>query len=113
MDDRKLNQLADDVRLITAPVRIAADWIKIILFLLTLPIVFIVSIVHWLFTGRPIMSSDEIWLTKILLTVLSPCITTVFYPIHKHWREMNDPEYENLSLLPSCLLSLWFSCSHL
>lgn len=95
MDDRKLNQLADDVHLIGTPVHIAADWIKILLFLLALPIVFIVSIVHWLFTGKPIMSPDEIWLTKILLTVFSPCITTMICLIHKHWRMRDDPEYRN------------------
>lgn len=95
MDDRKLNQLADDVHLVTTPVRIVADWIKIVLFLLALPFVFIASFVNWLFTGNPIMNPDEIWLTKILLTVLSPFIATFLCIFHKHWRQMNDPEYAN------------------
>lgn len=95
MDDRKMDQLADDVHLITTPVRIASDWIKILLFLLALPIVFIVSIVHWLFTGKPIMSPDELWLTKILLTVFSPCIGAFICLVHKHWRRRNGAEYRN------------------
>ena len=95
MDDHRLNQLADDVHLITAPVRIVADWIKILVFIAVLPIVFIVSVVTWLVTGKPIMSPDEIWLTKILLTVLSPFITTIFYLFHKHWRRMKDPEHQH------------------
>lgn len=94
MNDRRRNELIDDLHLITAPVRIAADWIKILLFLLALPVVFVASMVHWLFTGKPIMSPDELWLTKILLTVFSPCITTISYLLYKHWREMNEPEYE-------------------
>ncbi len=93
MDNRKTNQLADDIHLVTAPVRIVGDWIKILVFIAVLPIVFVVSVVNWLVTGKPIMSPDEIWLTKVLLTILSPLITTIFYVFHKHWRRMKDPEY--------------------
>ncbi|MGB8493218.1 MAG: hypothetical protein WCE53_02340 [Candidatus Acidiferrum sp.] len=93
MDDRKMNRLADDFHLVTAPVRIVADWIKILLFIAVLPIVFIVSVVNWLVTGKPIMSPDEIWLAKILLTILSPFIASVICVFHKHWRRMKDPEY--------------------
>jgi hypothetical protein len=95
MDERKINRLADDVHLVTIPVRVAADWIKILLFLLAVPIVFIVSIVHWVFTGKPIMSPDEIWLTKLLLTVFSPFITTIICLFHKHSRRMKEPDYMN------------------
>lgn len=94
MDEHKLNRLADDVHLITAPVRIVADWIKILVFIAVLPIVFIVSVANWLLTGKPIMSPDKIWLSKILLAILSPFITTIFYLFHKHWRRMKDPEYQ-------------------
>lgn len=43
MDDYKMNQLAEDVHLVTAPVRIAAEWIKILLFIALLPFVLVVS----------------------------------------------------------------------
>jgi hypothetical protein len=79
----------------TAPVRIAADWIKIFVFIAILPLVFVVSVINWLMTGEPIMSADEILLTKILLAILSPFITTIFYVLHKHWRLTKDPEYRN------------------
>ncbi len=95
MDDHKMNQLADDVHLITTPVRIATDWIKILFFIAVLPFVFIASLVDWLLTGTPIMSADEILLTKVLLTVLSPFIATIFYLFHKHWRRRKDPEYQH------------------
>jgi hypothetical protein len=55
MDDRKMNQLADDIHLVTAPVRIVADWIKILVFIAILPIVFIVSVVNRLLTCKPIL----------------------------------------------------------
>lgn len=95
-----MNQLAEDVHLVTAPARIAADWIKILLFIAFLPIVFIASIVQWVLTGTPIMSPDEILLTKILLTVLSPFITTIFCVLHKHLRRRKDPEYQHLIPAP-------------
>jgi glucose-6-phosphate-specific signal transduction histidine kinase len=79
----------------TAPVRIAVDWIKILLFIAVLPLVFVVSAINWLITGEPIMSADDILLTKLLLTILSPFITTIFYVLHKHWRLAKDPEYRN------------------
>jgi hypothetical protein len=85
VDDHKMNLLAEDVHLITAPVRIAGDWIKILPFIAVLPFVSIVSLVDWLLTGTPIMSADEIMLTKILLTILSPFITTVIWLVRKHW----------------------------
>jgi hypothetical protein len=72
VDDHGLNSLADDVHLITAPVRIAANWIKILLLIAVLPFVFVVSLVNWLLTGTPLMSADEILSSKVLLTVLSP-----------------------------------------
>ena len=99
MDNRKTNQLADDIHLVTAPVRIVGDWIKILVFIAVLPIVFVVSVVNWLVTGKPIMSPDEIWLTKVLLTILSPLITTIFYVFHKHWRRMKD---NGISAFNSC-----------
>jgi hypothetical protein len=92
MGDHKLNPLADDIHLISAPVRIAADWIKILFFIAVLPFIFIVSLVDWLLTRTPIMSADEILLTKVLLTVFSPFITTIVYLFHKHWRCIKDPE---------------------
>jgi hypothetical protein len=64
MDEDKQKQMADDVHLITTPVRIAAEWIKILVFIAVLPIVFIISVADWLLTGTPIMSPDEVWLTK-------------------------------------------------
>ena len=87
-----MNRMADDVHLLAGPVRIAADWIKILVFIAVLPIVFIVSLVNWILTGKPIMSPDEIWLTKVLLTVLSPWITTLTYIFCKHVREMRGHE---------------------
>jgi hypothetical protein len=100
MNDRKLNPLAADVHLISAPVRIVAHWIKILLFIAVLPFVVIASVVNWLLTGIPIMSADEILLTKILLTVLGPFITTIFYVLHKHRRRRKDPEYQHLIPAP-------------
>lgn len=41
------------------------------------------------------MSLDEIWLTKVLLTVLSPFIAMIICLFHKHWLQMKDPEYRN------------------
>jgi hypothetical protein len=90
-----MNQLAEDVHLVTAPVRIAAEWIKILLFIALLPFVLVVSLVDWLLTGTPIMSADEILLTKVLLTVLSPWITTFLYLFHKHWRLARGREYRS------------------
>lgn len=51
MDDRKMNQLTDDIHPVTAPVRIVADWVEILVFIAVLPIVFVVSVVNWLLTG--------------------------------------------------------------
>ncbi len=84
--ESKLNRMADEVHLISTPVRILSDWIKILVFIAVLPIVFVASVLNWLFTGARIMSPDEVWLTKILLTVLSPWITTLIYLCRKHWR---------------------------
>jgi len=95
MDDRKMSQLADDVHLITMPVRTLADRIRILIFIAVLLIAFIVSVVIWLVTGKRIMSPDEIWPTKILLTVLSPWITTLSYLIYKHWRIGMGHEYRS------------------
>jgi hypothetical protein len=100
VDDKKGNLLADDVHLISAPVRIVAHWIKILVFIAVLPFVFVVSLADWLLTGTPIMSADEILLTKILLTVLSPFIATIFYVLHKHLRRRKDPEYQHLIPAP-------------
>ncbi len=84
--ESKLSRMSDEVHLISTPVRILADWIKILLFIAILPLVFAASVVNWLVTGECILSPDEIWLTKVLLTVLSPWITTFLYLIRKHWR---------------------------
>ena len=100
MHDRKLNPFAHDVRLISAPIRIVAAWIKILLFFTVLPFVLIASVGQWVRTGTPIMSADEILLTKLLLTVLSPFITTIFYLIHKLWRQRKDREYQRLIPAP-------------
>jgi len=94
MDDRKMNQLADDIHLVTAPVRVVADWIEILVFIAVLPIAFVVSVVNWLITGKPIRSLDEIWLTKVLLTVLSPFIAMIICLFHKHWLQMKDRNIE-------------------
>ncbi len=48
-----MNRMADDVHLLAAPVRVAADWIKILVFIAVLPIVFIVALVNWISTGNP------------------------------------------------------------
>lgn len=53
MSDHKMNRMADDVHLLAAPVRVAADWIKILVFIAVLPIVFIVALVNWISTGNP------------------------------------------------------------
>jgi hypothetical protein len=107
MDDHKMNRMADDVHLLAAPVRIAADWIKILVFIAVLPIVFIVSLGNWILTGKPIMSPDEIWLTKVLLTVLSPWITTLTYIFCKHVREMGGTSIGALCRTSSCSSQLF------
>jgi len=108
MHDGKLNPLARDGGLISAPFRIVAAWIKILLFIAVLPFVLIASVVQYVLTGTPIMSADEILLTKILLTVLSPFVATIFYLIHKHWRRRKDPEYQNLIPAPVVFVLVLF-----
>lgn len=95
MDNRKMNQLADDVHLIAVPFRWVGETLKLLFFILALPVVFVLSVIYWLITGTPIMSPDEVWLTKILLTIFSPFIATVICIFHKHWRRMRNPEYRN------------------
>ncbi len=41
------------------------------------------------------MSRDEIWLTKVPLTILSPWITTLTYIFCKQVREMRGHEYRS------------------
>ncbi|HYG99019.1 MAG TPA: hypothetical protein VD837_07795 [Terriglobales bacterium] len=102
MDERKLNQLADDVHLITAPVRLVVDWIKILLFLAAIPILIVASIVNWLFTGKSLLHPEEIWFIKVLLTVLSPWITMLAYIFRSEWRSFHG--HEDQCRVPSFLI---------
>jgi hypothetical protein len=44
--EAKPNRMSDEVHLISTPVRIISDWIKILVFIAVLPIVFFVSVVN-------------------------------------------------------------------
>ena len=85
-----------DIHLIAAPFRFVRDWIRIILFILILPVVLVVNVIHWALTGQPIMSPDEIWLAKTLFILATPVwiliATMVIWRIAK--RPKKEPESE-------------------
>ena len=93
MDEDTLKQLADDVHLITKPVRIVAEWVKILLFLIVVAGLCGFSLIHWIFTGKGILHGDDLWFVKVLGTVLSPWITTFSYIVYTHWREVRGHTY--------------------
>jgi hypothetical protein len=93
MDEDKLNQLADDVHLITKPIRVVTEWVKILLFLVVIAGLCVFSVVHWMFTGKGILHGDDLWLVKVLGTVLSPWITTFSYIFYTHRREVRGHTY--------------------
>ena len=93
MDEDTLKQLADDVHLITKPVRIVAEWVKILLFLIVVAGLCGFSLIHWIFTGKGILHGDDLWFVKVLGTILSPWITTFPYIFYTHWREMRGHAY--------------------
>jgi len=99
MDEDKLKQLSDDVHMVTAPVRLAVEWIKILLFLVILAGLCAFSLVHWVFTGKGILHGDDLWFVKVLATILSPWITTFSYIFYQEWRLARDDEYR--SRIPS------------
>ena len=69
-----MNRMADDIHLIATPFRWVGETLKLLLLVLGLPLVFIISFIYWLITGKLIMSPDDLWLTKVLFTVLRPRI---------------------------------------
>ena len=93
MDEDTLKQLADDVHLITKPVRIVAEWVKILLFLIVVAGLCGFSLIHWIFTGKGILHGDDLWFVKVLGTVLSLWLTTFAYIFYTHWREVREHAY--------------------
>jgi len=95
MDELKMNQMADDIHLIAAPFRLVGEWLKILAFILVLPVVFLISFVYWMLTGTPIMSRDECWLAQRVLTVLAPFILGFLHLFYAHIR--NAKRHEDAS----------------
>ena len=72
MDDDKMNQMADDVRLIATPFRDAREWLLVLCFILSIPVIIVVNIVYFVKTGHLWISDEEISMAKIALIYFSP-----------------------------------------
>lgn len=92
--DTNDKQFKDDVHLIAAPFRFVRDLFQVVIFILILPLVFLINFVYWMFTGVPIMSPDECDLAQIVLGLLSPLITTFCWMFYKHVQQEKDYRYE-------------------
>ena len=90
-----MNRMADDIHLIATPFRWVGETLKLLLLVLGLPLVFIISFIYWLITGKLNMSPDDLWLTKVLFTVLRPWIMTLTCIFNKHFRVMKGHEYRS------------------
>jgi len=65
-------QLANDVHLLTAPLRFVFSLVRAAIFLAILPIIIIGLCFHATLLGGPIMDDDTWFLTKVLFCVLAP-----------------------------------------
>jgi hypothetical protein len=98
MDDQKMNQLADDVHLIASPFRFVGETLKILLFILALPIVFVIALIHSTITGAPLLGPDLTLPVEILLTVLHPFLVLVLCGLYTRWGQDFRSKYPNRRL---------------
>jgi hypothetical protein len=79
-----------DLHLLAAPFRWIQGWLKTLLFIAILPVVFIISLIYSAITGEPIMSMDECILAQYALTILNPFIVTILFVIYRHIHEKDE-----------------------
>jgi hypothetical protein len=112
MDDRKMNQSADDVHCLTAPFRLIWHLIIIFVLLFLSPLIFGVvlfslildhhfglAVRHWLLSlgwfppiwasqfGNP-LTKEDVWVLKSALGVFGPFAFTFWFAIVTRWREV-------------------------
>jgi hypothetical protein len=78
-----LNRMANDVHLVTAPIRWVVDFLKFVviftLSVLAIPFILVALIAHQLVTGHSFLDADGVLILKIIYTFCAPVITTVVY----------------------------------
>jgi hypothetical protein len=65
-------QIADDLHLLTAPIRFLLNLVKAAVFLAIFPLVILGLCIHAAIVGGPIMTDDMWLLTRVLFCVLAP-----------------------------------------
>jgi hypothetical protein len=81
--EANLNRMANDVHLVTSPIRWIVDFIKFVaifcLAMLTIPFIVVGLIAHHVITGQNILDADGILALKVLYTFCAPVLTCVGY----------------------------------
>ena len=83
-----LNQLTNDVHVLTAPIRFVIDCIRtaifVVLFIAAVPLVFAGLVAHYVITGQPLLDEDGVLALKVIFTFVIPFVLPMVYRIGQH-----------------------------
>jgi hypothetical protein len=87
-------QAAKDLHVIASPFHAVGEAIKVILFILILPVFFLVRFVNYLLTGEPVLDPWDCYLAQAVLIFLNPLFVFLMFSIYRQYREKTEPDWK-------------------